>query len=154
MRMHHPLGASSTDVFCFLPFFLSHTTSLMSLSFSLQSAGARFVFFIFPYMSLCFPLFLTPLSICLCRNGTNWDRLNPEELCQRLQDASRKVAGRFLEASWRRWHSCSGFSLSQFVLFLHDIPDRLDDDEIRSLCGALVVVRLLVQTKISLYYYN
>ncbi len=35
------------------------------------------------------------------------------------------------------------------------IPDRLDDDEIRSLCGALAVIRLLVQTKkISLDYYN
>lgn len=44
--------------------------------------------------------------------------------------------------------------LSQFVLFLHVIPDRLDDGEIRSLCGALAVVRLLVQTKISLDYYN
>ncbi len=34
--------------------------------------------------------------------------------------------------------------------------DRLDDDddEIRSLCGALVNVRLLVQTKISLDYCN
>ncbi len=29
-------------------------------------------------------------------------------------------------------HSSSGFSLSQFVLFLHVIPDRLDDDQIRS----------------------
>ncbi len=36
-------------------------------------------------------------------------------------------AGRFLEASWRRCHSSSGFSLSQF---LHVIPDRLDDDQI------------------------
>ncbi len=27
------------------------------------------------------------------------------------------------------------------------LSDRLDDDEIRSLCGALAVVRLLVQTK-------
>ncbi len=44
--------------------------------------------------------------------------------------------------------------LSQFVLFLHVIPDRLDDDQIRSLYGALVVVRLLVQTIISLHYYN
>ncbi len=41
--------------------------------------------------------------------------------------------------------------LSQFVLFLHVIPDRRDDDEIRSLCGTLAVVRLkLMQTKISL----
>ncbi len=33
--------------------------------------------------------------------------------------------------------SSSGFSLSQFVLFLHVIPDRPDDDdEIRSLCGS------------------
>ncbi len=29
--------------------------------------------------------------------------------------------------------SSSGFSLSQFVLFLHVISDRLDDDQIRSL---------------------
>ncbi len=33
--------------------------------------------------------------------------------------------------------------------FLHVIPDRLDDDEIRSLCGALAVFR-----QISLVYYN
>ncbi len=35
---------------------------------------------------------------------------------------------------------------SVFVLFLHIIPDRPDDDddEIRSLCGALAVVRLLM----------
>ncbi len=32
---------------------------------------------------------------------------------------------RFLEASWRCCHSSSGFSLSQFVLFLHIIQDRL-----------------------------
>ncbi len=60
----------------------------------------------------------------------------------------------FFEASWRCCHSSSGFSLSQFVLFLHVIPDRLDDDQIRSLCGDLAVVRLLVQTIISLHYYN
>ncbi len=35
------------------------------------------------------------------------------------------LPGRFLEASWRRYHSSSGLSLSQFVLFLHVIPDRL-----------------------------
>ncbi len=58
------------------------------------------------------------------------------------------------EASLSRCHSSSGFSLSQFVLFLHVIPDRLNDDQIRSLCGALAFVRLLVQTKISLDYYN
>ncbi len=56
-------------------------------------------------------------------------------------------AGRFLEASWRRCHSSSGFSLSQFVLFLHVIPDRLM--MIRSMCGALAVVRLLVQTNLT-----
>ncbi len=33
-----------------------------------------------------------------------------------------------------------------------DDDDDDDDDEIRSLCGALAVVRLLVQTKISLDY--
>ncbi len=38
---------------------------------------------------------------------------------------SGSFAGRFLEASWRRCHSSSGFSLSQFVLFLHVTPDRL-----------------------------
>ncbi len=27
------------------------------------------------------------------------------------------------------------------LMFLHVIPDRLDDDQIRSLCGALAVVR-------------
>ncbi len=67
---------------------------------------------------------------------------------------SGNFAFRFLEASWRRCHSSSGFSLSQFVLFLHVIPDRLDDDQNRSPCGALAVERLLVQTKISLDYYN
>ncbi len=67
---------------------------------------------------------------------------------------SGSFAGRFLEASWRRCHSSSRFSLSQFVQFLHVIPDRLDDDEIRSLYGAIAVVRLLVQTKISLDFYN
>ncbi len=67
---------------------------------------------------------------------------------------SGSFAGRSLEASWRRCHSSSGFSLSQFVLFLHVIPDRLDDDEIISLCGALAVFRLILQTKISLYYYS
>ncbi len=54
---------------------------------------------------------------------------------------------RFLEASWRRVHSSSGFSLSQFVLFLHVIPDRLDDSEIRSLCGALAVSDSLCKQK-------
>ncbi len=49
--------------------------------------------------------------------------------------------------------STSRFSRSQFVLFLHVIPDSLDDDEIRSLCGALAVVRLLEQTKILLHNY-
>ncbi len=36
--------------------------------------------------------------------------------------------------SWRYCYSSSGFSLSQFFLFLHIIPDGLDDGEIRSLC--------------------
>ncbi len=58
-----------------------------------------------------------------------------------MHSFSGSFAGRFLEAFWRRCHSSSGFSLSQFVLFLHVIPDRLDDDKIRSLCGALAVVR-------------
>ncbi len=38
-------------------------------------------------------------------------------------------------------------SLSQFVLFLHAIPDRLDDDHIRSLCGALAVSDSLCKQK-------
>ncbi len=50
-------------------------------------------------------------------------------------------AGRLLEASWRCCHSSSGFSRSQFALFLHLIPDRLDDDDVRSLCGTLAVIR-------------
>ncbi len=33
--------------------------------------------------------------------------------------------------------------LSLFFLFLHVIPDGLDDDQIRSLCGALAVVKNL-----------
>ncbi len=32
----------------------------------------------------------------------------------------------FFEASWRCCHNSSGFSLSQFVLLLHVIPDRHD----------------------------
>ncbi len=39
-------------------------------------------------------------------------------------------SGRFLEASWRCCHSSSGFSLSEVILFLHVIPDRLDDDDL------------------------
>ncbi len=38
--------------------------------------------------------------------------------------------------------------------FTSSCHSRLDDGEIRSLCGALAVVRLLVQTKISLDYYD
>ncbi len=57
-----------------------------------------------------------------------------------MHSFSGSFAGRSLEASLRRCHSSS-----QSVLFLHVIPDRLDDDEIRSLCGALAVVRLIVQ---------
>ncbi len=40
-----------------------------------------------------------------------------------LSRVSQELCRRFLEASWR--HSSSGLSLSQFVLFLHVIPDRL-----------------------------
>ncbi len=70
-------------------------------------------------------------------------------MSQLKQVSSGSFAGRFLEASWKHCHSSSRFSLSQFVLFLHVIPDRLDDDdEIRSLYGERAVVRLLVQTKI------
>ncbi len=64
-----------------------------------------------------------------------------------MHSFSGSFAGRFLEAFWRRCHSSSGFSLSQFVLFLHVIPDRLDYDQIRYLCGALAVFRLFVQKK-------
>ncbi len=47
------------------------------------------------------------------------------------KDRKRDKSGSFsnimkhLEASWRRGPSSSGFSLTQFVLFLHVIPDRL-----------------------------
>ncbi len=68
-----------------------------------------------------------------------------------MHSFSGSFAGRSLEASWRRCHSSSVFSLSQFFLFLHVIPDRLDNDQIRSLCGALAAIRRLVQTKISLF---
>ncbi len=50
----------------------------------------------------------------------------------------QSFSGALQEVSWR--HSSSGFSLSQFVLFLHVIPDRLM--MIRShLCGAPADVR-------------
>ncbi len=45
--------------------------------------------------------------------------------CALAHSFSGSSAGRFLEASWRRCHSSSGFSLSRFVLFLHVFPDRL-----------------------------
>jgi len=45
-------------------------------------------------------------------------------------------------------------SLVCFFLFLHVIPDGLDNGEIRSLYGAPAVVRLLVHTKISMDYKN
>ncbi len=47
-------------------------------------------------------------------------------------NSSQYFADGFLQASWRHCHSSSGFSLSQFVLFLPVIPDRLDYDQIRS----------------------
>ncbi len=51
---------------------------------------------------------------------------------------------RFLEESWRRRHSSSGFSLSQIVLFLHVIQtDWWWSDQIS-----------VWSTKISLDYYN
>ncbi len=46
---------------------------------------------------------------------------------------SSSFAGSFLEASWRRCHSSSGLSLSLSVSSCHS---RLEDDQIRSLCGA------------------
>ncbi len=45
----------------------------------------------------------------------------------------QSFSGAFLK---RLGDSSSGFSLSQFVVFLHVTPARLDDDQIRSLCGA------------------
>uniref|UniRef100_A0A673H9P2 Histone deacetylase n=1 Tax=Sinocyclocheilus rhinocerous TaxID=307959 RepID=A0A673H9P2_9TELE len=45
--------------------------------------------------------------------------------------------------AFRRCHSSSGFSLSQFVLFLHVVPDRLDDGEIRSLCFGHLTKQLM-----------
>ncbi len=58
----------------------------------------------------------------------------------------QSFSGALQEVSWSVLrHSSSGFSLSQFVLFLHVIPDRLM--MIRSdLC--------VQQIKISLDYYN
>ncbi len=41
------------------------------------------------------------------------------------------------------FHSSSGFSVSQFLLFLHVVPDRLDEDQIRSLCGVQNLTALL-----------
>ncbi len=49
-------------------------------------------------------------------------------ICALVHSFSGSFAGRSLEVSLRRCHSSS-----QFVLFLHVITDRLDDDEIRSL---------------------
>ncbi len=48
----------------------------------------------------------------------------------------------------RSWLNCLGYicTVQKFLvclslyLFLNAIPDRLDDDQIRSLCGALAVV--------------
>lgn len=42
-------------------------------------------------------------------------------------------AGRFLQVSWKYFHSSHRFSLSQAFLSLHLFPDELDDGEIRSL---------------------
>ncbi len=58
----------------------------------------------------------------------------PKTYCTVLYKKYCSFAGRSLEASWRRCHNSSRFRLSQFVLFLHVIPDRLNEDEIRSLC--------------------
>ncbi len=58
----------------------------------------------------------------------------PKTYCTVLYKKYCSFAGRSLEASWRRCHNSSRFHLSQFVLFLHVIPDRLNEDEIRSLC--------------------
>ncbi len=54
------------------------------------------------------------------RKSCHWNTLSWSRV-----SFSGSFAGRILEASWRRCHSSSGFSLSQFVLFLHVIPDRL-----------------------------
>ncbi len=42
-------------------------------------------------------LIIISLSGMTWRNRTNWDRLNPEELCQRLQDASRNLPAKLPE---------------------------------------------------------
>jgi len=55
---------------------------------------------------------------------------------------AHSFSGRFLQASWRPCRSSSGFSLSQFFLFLLVI--RLHNGEIRFPCGTLAVVKLLV----------
>ncbi len=71
-----------------------------------------------------------------------------------MHSFSGSFAGRFLEAFWRRCHSSSGFSLAQYVLFLHVIPDKLDDDQIRSLCGANKNLTGLLQLMAKLMFGN
>uniref|UniRef100_A0A8C2DRS7 E3 ubiquitin-protein ligase n=1 Tax=Cyprinus carpio TaxID=7962 RepID=A0A8C2DRS7_CYPCA len=76
--------------------------------------------------------YMCPLCKSLCNTVIPLIPVEPSK----LNYFSVSCAGKFLEASWRHCHSSSGLSLSQFVLFLHVIPDRLDyddDDEIRCL---------------------
>ncbi len=60
-----------------------------------------------------------------------------------MHSFSGSFVGRFPQVSWSRCHSSAGFSLSQSFMFLCVIPDRLDDGEIRSLCGHWLLALLL-----------
>ncbi len=71
-------------------------------------------------------------SISCCSVSVGNIGLHFQTLCiqQLAHSFSGSFAGRFREASLRRCHSSSGLSRSQFDLFLHVLPDRLDDDQI------------------------
>ncbi len=66
---------------------------IIQWDFCLTSAGA-------PQRS---DLIIISLSGMTWRNRTNWDRLNPEELWHRLQDASRNL----LQSSWETLLKCT-----------------------------------------------
>ncbi len=56
---------------------------------------------------------------------------------QNVSQYCSSVGTRFLQVSWRRCHSSSEFSFSQFFFcFFHVIPDKINDGEIRSLLSA------------------
>ncbi len=80
-----------------------------------------------------------PETLCKCTEGKKKATLHK---CPNFSQYC-SFAGRFLEASWRRCHSSSGFSLSS----CHS--RQTDDDQIRSMRGALAVFRLFVQTNLT-----